>query len=94
MSTWKRFYYAWGGFAAVLGIVILIVVALPSAIPYAAGVLVPLLLLFGFYGAFVVRCPKCGVRLTETVFVHGLPRESCPLCLHDLTLPEEEMGRR
>jgi hypothetical protein len=88
MSTWKQFYYSWGGFAAVLAIVILIVYGLPSAIPYAAGVLIPLLVLFAVYGAFFVRCPKCGVRLTETVLAHGLPRDECPLCLHDLKAEE------
>jgi hypothetical protein len=94
LSTWQKFYYAWGGFAAGLGIVILVVLVLPRAILFAAGVLVPLLVLLAVYGVFFVRCPKCGVRLAETAFAHGLPQQHCPLCLYDLKAPDGQAGRR
>jgi hypothetical protein len=94
MSTWQKFYYAWGGAAALLAIIVLVVLAVPSAIPYAAACLVPLLAALAAYGVFYVRCPKCGVRLTETVLAHGFPREECPLCLYDLKTLEPEPRRR
>ena len=94
MSTAQKFYYSWGGFAALLALTILIVLVFPLAIPYAAAALVPLLVGLGLYGAFLVRCPKCGVRLAETVLVHGLPREHCPLCLYDLKAPEPPRSRQ
>jgi hypothetical protein len=93
MSAWQKFYYSWGGFAAALAITILVVLAVPSAIPYAAEVLVPLLVLLGLYGFFFVRCPKCGVRLAETVLAHGLPQDECPLCLYELKTQEPPRRR-
>jgi hypothetical protein len=94
MSTWQKFYYSWGIAAAALALTILIVLVVPIAIPYAAATLVPILAATAVYGAFFVRCPKCGVRLSETMFSHGLPGEQCPLCLYDLKAPESNTVRR
>jgi hypothetical protein len=94
MSTWQRFYYAWGVAAGALALAILVVLVVPSVIPFAAATLVPILALAAVYGIFFVRCPKCGVRLTETVLAHGLPGEQCPLCLYDLKAPESKPAGR
>lgn len=84
MSTWRKFYWAWGGFVAVFVIAAMLVLAVPLAIPQIVLAAAPLLALLALYGAFGVSCPKCGVRLSQTVIAHGLPGEHCPLCMHDL----------
>jgi hypothetical protein len=94
MSTWQKFYYSWGIAAAALVLTILIVLVVPIAISFAAATLVPILAVAAVYGVFFVRCPKCGVRLTETVLSHGPPGEQCPLCLYDLKAPESSTARR
>jgi hypothetical protein len=88
MSIWQKFYYAWGIALGALVLTILVALIVPIAIPYAAATLVPALAIAAVYGVFFVRCPKCGVRLTETVLSHGLPDEQCPICLYDLKAPE------
>jgi hypothetical protein len=88
MSIWQKFYYSWGLAAAALVVTVLIVLAVPIAIPFAAATLVPILAMGAIYGSFFVRCPKCGVRLAETVLSHGPPGEQCPLCLYDLKAPD------
>jgi hypothetical protein len=93
-SSWQKFYYAWGIAAGALALTILVVLIVPIAIPYAAATLVPVLAAAAVYGTFFVRCPKCGVRLTETVLSHGLPAENCPLCLYDLKAQESKRGSR
>ena len=94
MSTLQKFYYSWGIAAAALALTILIVLVAPMAIPYAAATLVPILAATAVFGVFFVRCPKCGVRLTETMLSHGLPGEQCPLCLYDLKAPETKAASR
>jgi hypothetical protein len=93
-SSWQKFYYAWGIAAGALALTILVVLIVPIAIPYAAAILVPVLAVAAVYGVFFVRCPKCGVRLTETVLSHGLPQESCPICLYDLKTQETKPAGR
>jgi hypothetical protein len=94
MSTWQKFYYSWGIAAAALAVTILVVLVVPSAISFVAATLVPLFAVLAIYGVFFVRCPKCGVRLTETVLSHGLPGENCPLCLYDWKAPESKPAPR
>jgi hypothetical protein len=94
MSIWQKFYYSWGIAAGALALTILVVLLVPIAISFAAAILVPLLAAAAIYGVFFVRCPKCGVRLTETVLSHGLPGEQCPLCLYDLKTQESKPARR
>jgi hypothetical protein len=93
-SSWQKFYYAWGIAAGALALTILVVLIVPIAIPYAAAILVPVLAVAAVYGVFFVRCPTCGVRLTETVLSHGLPQESCPICLYDLKTQETKPAGR